>query len=238
VQYAGTRFAGWQVQPSAPTVQGLLQEALGRIVRHPVSLVGAGRTDAGAHARGQVASVRIESPLPEERLRRSLNGLLPPDIRVLELREAPAGFHALGAAIRREYRYEIVNAEVLSPFLHGFAHHVRAPLDCEALREAASRVIGEHDFEAFSSSDRGDVKTRRKIDISEWRVDGSLLVYRVAADGFVKGMVRALAGSFLEVGRGRRPAAWVDELLRSRDRALAGPCLPAHGLYLERVDYA
>lgn len=238
MQYAGTRYAGWQVQPGRGTVQGLLQECMARVLRHPVSLVGASRTDAGVHARGQVASARTPSDLPVGRLRRSLNGLLPPDIRVLEVSEAPESFHALGSAVRREYRYEIVNAETLPPFRYGFALHVRARLDRGRLREGAGFLLGEHDFAGFASADRGGASTRRRIEASEWREEGDLLVYRVAADGFVRGMVRTLVGSLLEVGRGRREPEWMEALLRSRDRGLAGACVPACGLYLERVDYA
>jgi tRNA pseudouridine38-40 synthase len=238
VQYAGTRYAGWQVQPGQATIQGLLQGVMQRIVGHPVKILGASRTDAGVHARGQVASVRTESELPVGRLRRSLNALLPPDIRVLDLAEAAADFHALGRAVRREYRYEIVNGEVLSPFRHGFAYHVRAPLDRSRLGEAAARILGEHDFAGFADSDRGPARTLRRVEVSEWREQEDLLAYRVVADGFVKGMVRALVGTFLDVGRGRRPPAWVDTVLEKRERALAGPSVPACGLYLQRVDYA
>ncbi len=238
VQYAGTRYAGWQVQPAGATVQGVLQACLSRVVRHPVTIVGASRTDSGAHARGQVASVRTDSTLEARRLRRSLNGLLPPDIRVLEVEEAEPRFHALGGALRREYRYEIVNGETISPFRHALALHLRAPLDRARLREAAQRVLGEHDFAGFASSDRGEVRTRRKVAISEWVEERDLLIYRIVADGFVRGMVRALVGSILEVGRGRRDAGWIDALLAGRDRRLAGPCVDACGLYLEKVDYA
>lgn len=238
VAYAGTRYAGWQIQPGRQTVQGVLQVCVERVVRHPVKVVGASRTDSGAHASGQVASLRTSSNLPADRLRSSLNGVLPPDIRVFELVDAPEEFHALGKAVRREYHYLVANGEVLSPFRNGFAHWVRAPLDRGLLREAARRILGEHDFAGFAGADRGDVRTRRRVEISDWGEEEDLLRYRVVADGFVRGMVRALVGTFLEVGRGRRHPDWVDEILRARDRRLAGPCVPAHGLYLRRVDYA
>ena len=238
VQYAGTRYAGWQLQPSSPTIQGALEKSLGTVVRHPVRLVGASRTDAGAHARGQVASVRVEAELSIERLQHSMNALLPHDIRVVELRDAPPRFHALSDAHRREYRYVIVNASYLSPFRHGFAHLVRAPLDFGRLQEAAGRVVGEHDFTGFSSADRGEVRTRRRVEVSEWLRQEEALVYRVVADGFLRGMVRALVGTFVDVGRGLREAHQIDAILAERDRRKAGPCVPACGLFLERVEYA
>jgi tRNA pseudouridine38-40 synthase len=238
VQYAGTRYAGWQLQPGIPTIQGELEKSLGTVVRHPVRVVGASRTDSGAHARGQVASVRVESELPAERIRRSLNALLPHDIRVAAVREAPPGFHALSDALRREYQYVVVNASYLSPFRHGFAHLVHAPLDFERMQAAAARVIGEHDFTGFSSAERGEVRTRRRVEVSEWLRREEALVYRVAADGFVRGMVRALVGTFLDIGRGALEVERIDLVLRERDRRRAGPCAPACGLFLERVEYA
>lgn len=238
VQYAGTRYAGWQLQPGVPTIQGALEKSLGTVVRHPVRLVGASRTDAGAHARGQVASVRVDSELQAGRIRHSLNALLPHDIRVMELRDAPQNFHALSDALRREYRYVVVNGTCLSPFRHGFAHLVRVPLDFGRLQEAAGRVVGEHDFSGFSSADRGEVRTRRRVEISEWLRQEEALVYRVVADGFLRGMVRALVGTFLDVGRGLREVQRIDAILAARDRRQAGPGVPACGLFLERVEYA
>jgi tRNA pseudouridine38-40 synthase len=237
VQYAGTRYAGWQLQPGVPTIQGALEQSLSTVVRHPVRLVAASRTDAGAHARGQVASVRVDTELPNGRIQHSLNALLPHDIRVAELLDAPDDFHALSDAVRREYRYVIVNGTYLSPFRHGFAHLVRVPLELDRLREAAGRVVGEHDFTGFSSADRGEVRTLRRVEVSEWMRQEEALVYRVVADGFLRGMVRALVGTFVDVGRGLRKVSRIDAILAQRDRRQAGPCVPACGLFLERVEY-
>ncbi|MEE9231652.1 MAG: tRNA pseudouridine(38-40) synthase TruA [Acidobacteriota bacterium] len=238
VQYAGSRYSGWQRQPGQTTIQGALEERLQQILRHPVKLVGASRTDAGVHARGQVASLITTSQLEPDRLRRSLNSLLPHDIGVMEIEVVADDFHALGSARGREYRYEIVNAPVTSPFLHGFAHPVRVPLDLERLRRAAARIIGEHDFTGFADADRGPVRTLRKVQTSEWCKDGDLLTYRVVADGFVKGMIRALVGTFIDVGRDRWGEDRIEKILRERDRSLCGPAAPACGLYLQRVYYA
>jgi len=182
--------------------------------------------------------VRTDSDVPLDRLRRSVNSLLPHDIRVMQIEEAAGDFHALASARRREYHYEIVNAPVLPPFRHGFAHQVRAPLDRDRLQRAARQILGEHDFSGFAAADRGAVRTRRKVQASEWLEAADLLTYRIVADGFVKGMVRALVGTFIDIGRGRGEVSWVDDILRLRDRGLAGPTAPACGLYLHRVYYA
>lgn len=234
----GTRYSGWQRQPGRPTVQGVLEERLQQILRHPVKLVGASRTDAGVHARGQVASLHTNAQLEPERLRRSLNSLLPHDIGVMEVEMVAHDFHALGSARGREYRYEIINAPVISPFFHGFVHPVRIPLELERLQRAAARIVGEHDFTGFADADRGPVRTLRKVRASEWCKDGDLLTYRVVADGFVKGMVRALVGTFIDVGRGRWDEDRVEQILQERDRSLSGPAAPACGLYLQQVYYA
>ncbi len=238
MQYAGTHYAGWQKQPDQPTIQGVLQDRLEQILRHPARLVAASRTDAGVHARGQVASLLTHSELPVLRLRRSLNSLLPPEIRVTAVEEAPAEFHALRCARLREYRYEIVNGEVLSPFRHGFALQVRVPLDRDRMEEAARAILGEHDFTGFADADRGPARTWRHIEISEWITREELLCYRVVADGFVKGMVRSLVGTLIEIGRGRWEPKWMQHVLTERKRCLAGPSVPACGLYLQRVEYA
>ncbi len=237
MQYAGTCYSGWQRQPGRPTIQGVLEERLEQILRHPIKLVGASRTDAGVHARGQVASLHTTSELEPERLRRSLNSLLPHDIGVMEMEIVAHDFHALGSARGREYRYEIANAPVTSPFLHGFAHPVRVPLELDRLQRAAARIIGEHDFAGFADADRGPVCTLRKVQTSEWSREGDLLTYRVVADGFVRGMVRALVGTFIDVGRGRWNEDRIDQILQEQDRSLSGPAAPACGLYLQKVYY-
>jgi len=238
LEYAGTRYAGWQVQPALPTVQGEILARLRRLFDDETLLVaGAARTDAGVHARGQVASFSSERFRDPRRLRRALNGLLPDDIAVASVEIVESGFHARRSATGRIYRYQIATGEVLSPFLAPFVHHFRAAIDIEAMRRAAALLLGEHDFSAFRAA--GDVSTTpvKTIRRSEVGREGSLAVYTIEGSSFLQHMVRTIAGSLLDVGRGHRPAEWVAETLASRDRSTAGPTLPARGLCLESVLY-
>jgi tRNA pseudouridine38-40 synthase len=239
LEYIGTRYAGWQIQPGLPTVQGEVQDRLRRILADPdLRLAGAARTDAGVHARGQVASFSTVRERDPVRLRSALNRLLPPDIGVLDAAAALEGFHARRSATARVYRYQVAEGEYLSPFLAPFAHHVRSPLDAAAMAEAAARLAGEHDFSSFRAA--GDVSSTpvKTLLRSEVARAGGVVVYVVEGTSFLQHMVRTIAGTLVEVGRGRRPPAWIDEVLGARDRARAGPTLPAHGLCLETVRYA
>jgi len=238
IQYVGTRYAGWQVQAGPPTVQGEILSRLRRLFDEPDLLIaGAARTDAGVHARGQVASFASEKEWAPARLRRALNGLLPDDISVVAAEIAPPGFHARRSATGRIYRYQIATGEILSPFLAPFADHYRSGLDVEAMQRAAACLLGEHDFSAFRAA--GDVsatpvKTLRRSDVTR---EGEIVAYTVEGTSFLQHMVRTIAGSLLDVGRGHRHPEWLAEVLRSRNRALAGPTSPARGLFLDRVLY-
>jgi tRNA pseudouridine38-40 synthase len=239
LEYDGTDFEGWQVQPGARRcVQGVLEAALARLAEGPVAVFGAGRTDAGVHAWGQVASVRAASRLDPPTLRRALNALLPRDLAVRELEAAPAGFHARRDARSKLYVYRLWNAPQRSPLRERFALHVPAPLDLAALRTGAEALVGTRDFASFRAaggSGRTSVRTLSRI---EWLGEpGDELRLEVEGTGFLRHMVRNLVGTLLEVGRGRRPAGTLSALLEARDRRLAGPTAPAHGLTLVRVDY-
>ncbi len=238
LEYVGTRFAGWQVQPAQPTVQGELIDRLRRLFDDPeLEVAGAARTDAGTHARGQVASFTSARIWDPGRLRYALNRILPEDIGVVECSLEEARFHARRSATGRIYRYQIVTGDTLSPFMAPYAHHHRADLDARAMAEGAACLVGEHDFSSFRAA--GDVSTTPVKTI--WRSDvlreGSLVIYTVAGTSFLQHMVRAIAGTLVEVGRGRRPPAWIGEVLAARDRGAAGPTLPARGLFLEQVLY-
>jgi len=238
LEYDGTRFSGWQVQPSLPTVQGELLSRLRRLFDEPGLLVaGAARTDAGTHALGQVASFSSGKEWDPVRLRRALNRLLPDDISVAEAAVVPDGFHARRSATGRVYRYQIATGDHLSPFIAPFAHHFHAPLNDAAMAEGASHLLGEHDFSSFRAA--GDVSATRVKTIrrSEVARSGALIGYTVEGSSFLQHMVRAIAGTLLEVGRGRRPPAWVKDVLEARNREAAGPTLPAKGLCLDRVLY-
>jgi tRNA pseudouridine38-40 synthase len=237
--YDGSEFFGWQVQPDRVTVQGELRDALARVTGELVLPQGAGRTDAGVHALGQVASVALAAPIPEANLLRALNRTLPPSVRVLEARRVDPDFHARHSARGKTYEYRIDRREICPPWLARYVYAYSAPLDVDAMKRAAGRIVGEHDFASFAAGETepGPRGTVRTVVSSEWsQVDG-LLVYRVRGDGFLHHMVRNLVGTFLEVGRGNFLEAEIEGILAARSRAAAGPTAPARGLFLVRVEY-
>jgi tRNA pseudouridine38-40 synthase len=237
VAYVGTRFAGWQVQPDRPTIQGVLEDRLSRMLREPVRLAGAGRTDAGVHALAQVASFTTGCRVPLDGLRRGLNARLPIDIRALAAEEVADGFHARSDARGKEYRYRFSRAEVVSPFVAPFVTPVADPLDLPAMHEAARALEGRHDFTSFVPAGCTIEDRVRTVTESRLREDGDELVYTVRGEGFLRHMVRTMAGTLLEVGRGRIRPSELATILAARDRRRAGPCAPARGLSLVRVFY-
>jgi tRNA pseudouridine38-40 synthase len=235
IGYDGTDFRGWQRQPDGRTVQGVLEEAVFKVTRKRTVVHGAGRTDAGVHALGQVASIRGVFKLTDEVLFRALNAVLPADVRVFTLGEAPPGFHARRSARSKLYRYRIVHAPQASPLDRRYVLHWPYPLKLGAMREAARLFVRTADFTAFSSNrDRSPVRT---VTRSELRRSGDEIVYTVEAQGFLRYMVRTIVGTLLEVGRGRIRPADIEAIFGNRDRSLAGPTAPARGLTLVRVDY-
>ena len=239
LSYDGTRLVGWQRQAEGESVQGVLEDALARFEGAPVTVHGAGRTDAGVHALGQVASVEVSFAHDTATLTRALNAQLPEDVRVLSVEEAAPGFHARFSARSKSYRYCIRNSAVASPFERAYAWHVPQPLDIDAMQQASSRLLGRHDFSSFRSIGTDVPDAVRTLHTSELMTgdDGSLLTYEVSGDGFLRHMVRAIVGTLVEVGRGWRAPAQMDALLQARDRARAGATAPPHGLFLVRVDY-
>ena len=235
--YDGTDFAGWQVQPDSPTVQGLVREACTRILGEPVKLTGASRTDAGVHALRQVASFTTGSSLDPARLTRGLNALLPDAVRVLDAREAPAGFDARRSAFGKRYLYVIDRARVAHPLLRRVAWHPRFALDVEVMRSALASIRGKHDFSAFCASPgRGRTPTCT-VRSARLVARGMRLAILLSADSFLHHMVRNIVGSLVEVGRGARTSSWMSELLAVRDRTRSGPTAPPQGLVLLRVLY-
>ncbi|HMB68155.1 MAG TPA: tRNA pseudouridine(38-40) synthase TruA [bacterium] len=233
LEYDGTEFAGWQVQPSERTVQGELKEALETVLRHPVRVTGAGRTDAGVHALGQVVS--LESPEDVAAARRSLNGVLPDDVVVREAVAAPDGFHARYDAVRRHYRYRLHRGA--TAVHRRFAWEVRPEPDPEAMRAAAVRLTGHRDFASLASGTEPDETTECRLERVEVRERGAFLDVEVTANRFLRKMVRTMVGTLLEVGWGKQPPEWIDEVLAGRDRRLAGPVIPPTGLFLSGVEY-
>ncbi len=238
--YDGTEFYGWQVQPDLPTIQGALQQALELIEGAPVHVAGAGRTDAGVHALGQVAAFTLRNPLPVDNLRRALNRLLPPAIRVLEAEEVPLDFHPRYHARSKTYEYRIHRGEIVSPFERLYVYHYPYPLDEQRMMKAAPLLVGTHDFSAFATADKADQLGRSKVRTifsSELRRDGPLLIYTVRGDGFLKHMVRNIVGALLQVGRGNLSEEQLRCLVEAPRTMKAGPTVPPSGLFLVSVEY-
>jgi len=237
IEYDGTDFAGWQRQIGQRTVQGTLEDGVHTIVGERVEVRGAGRTDAGVHAAGQVASLALTSRIPAIGLMRGLNSLLPPDVAVIDAADADPSFDARFSARGKIYRYRIWNHFVRSPLHARTSWHCRRPLDLQAMRAAAAVLLGEHDFRGFRASDcdrRNTVRVIRRFDISK---QGAMVQIDVEATAFLKNMVRILAGTLADVGRGKRDQAAVLRALEMGDRAAGGVTAPARGLTMVQVIY-
>ena len=235
--YDGTAYAGWQIQPDVPTVQGTVLAAARAILRDPIRLIGASRTDAGVHALRQVASLSTDAALDAATIARALNATLPPDVRILAAEEAPLSFDARRSACGKRYAYVIDAAPVATPFLRRHAWHVPFALDLTAMRSALRHVRGTHDFSAFCAAPGRDAPPLchvRAVHVLRRRTQIALLI---SADRFLHHMVRNLVGSAVAVGRGTRTPAWLAEVLASRDRTRAAATAPAQGLTLVRVLY-
>ena len=237
LEYDGTDYHGWQLQPDARTLQGVLETALATVLRHPVRVAASGRTDAGVHALGQVATFRTDQSVEARDLRRSLNALTPPDVAVREITAVPDTFDARRHATARVYEYRIWTQPWRSAFWHRFTWHVSRSLDLGAMRFAAAALAGRHDFSAFRASDCDADTAVREVFHSGFTETEGLCVYRVEANAFLKHMVRAIVGTLVEVGTGQRPAEDVARVLASRQRARAGQTAPPQGLVLVSVRY-
>jgi tRNA pseudouridine38-40 synthase len=241
--YDGTEFHGWQVQPGLKTVQGMLADAVARVTGCRLLPQGSGRTDAGVHALAQVASCTIDAAIPTANLPTALNDVLPAAVRVLSVEEVVPEFHARKSAKAKTYRYRVLRSPVCPPFLARYVYHHPYPLDEEAMRAAATVVVGEHDFTSFAAVDpeRGGeqeaISNLRTIYASEWRREGEEFVYTVRGKGFLHHMVRNLVGTFLMVGKGTLDVPGLRRILELRDRSAAGNTAPAGGLYLVAVEY-
>jgi tRNA pseudouridine38-40 synthase len=266
VAYDGTDFVGWQRQAAGVSIQGVLEDALRELDERDVTVVGAGRTDAGVHALAQVAAFALERARPADAIVRALNARLPETVRVLAAEEVPPSFHPQFDARAKRYRYRIWNGDVLPPFERLYAWHVPGALDVGAMERAARVLEGEHDFAAFRSTGSDVETTVRRIFSSGLRTadcgprfdygfpaidsqstirnesanrnpQSAVLEYDIAGNGFLRHMVRAIVGSLVEVGRGRRPPDWIASVLQSRERGCAGRSAPARGLFLVGIDY-
>ena len=238
IEYDGTRYVGWQVQPNGPSIQAEVERALATLRKVAVRVTAAGRTDAGVHALGQVVSFPEERPLPPEAYWKGMNALLPADIAVREAGIEPDGFDARRSARGKRYRYRLENGPTRAPLSRQLAWQHFRPLDVAAMRAGAARLIGRHDFAAFQASNcqcEHAVRDLRRLDVVG--ETGGRIDFVVEATAFVKHMVRNLVGTLVEVGQGKRTPASIDELLASRDRTKAGPTAPPQGLCMEEVFY-
>ena len=246
LEYDGTPFVGWQVQALGVSVQGRLTEAIRKFSGETVSVRAAGRTDAGVHALGQVAGFSLERSIEPNAVLRALNARLPDAVRVLSAGAVDASFHPRFSARQKRYEYRIWNAPVADPFERRYAWHIHDPIDVDAMHAAAAMFEGRHDFAAFQSAGSAATTTERTIfksTLSAAGVDvrggesGRLITYEISGDGFLRHMVRAIVGTLVEVGRGRRRPEWIGEVIASADRGAAGPTAPPDGLFLVGVSY-
>lgn len=237
IEYAGTRYAGWQRQDSAPSVQAEVEAALARIADHPVEVTCAGRTDAGVHALAQVAHFDTPATRPMRGWALGANTHLPPDVAVLWAVPVADDFHARFSALARSYRYVILNRTTRSAVLRERTCWWHAPLDAARMHAAAQSLVGEHDFSSFRAAECQSRVPVRRLERIAVRRDGEFVVLEVTANAFLHHMVRNIAGTLLEVGEGTRPVEWVAEVLAARDRTVSGPTAPASGLYFAAVRY-
>ncbi len=237
LEYDGTNYCGWQIQNGQDSIQARIEAALELIFSAPVRLYAAGRTDAGVHARGQVATLRQPRPFDAGELKRALNATLPYDIVVLDAAEVSDNFDPRRDARLRVYEYRVLNRTTRSAFEHRFAWLVRDLLDLDALNDAAREFIGEHDFAAFRTLGTELKSTVRRVDVSQWRREGETLTYRIEATGFLRHQVRTMVGAMIEAGRHKLTPGDVRALLASRDRAHAPAAVPPSGLFLVEVRY-
>jgi tRNA pseudouridine38-40 synthase len=237
LEYDGADYHGWQVQPERATVQGALEGALATILGERVRVEAAGRTDAGVHARGQVAAFSTERAVDCARLQRGVNALCGPGIVAREMGPVAEDFDPRRDARGRRYEYRIRNAPWPCPFTWRHAWHVHRPLDTSAMERAAASLVGEHDFSSFRAADCDAENPVRRVFESTWEAAGDDIVYRVAATAFLRHMVRNVVGTLVEVGTGERALDDFLALLPARDRTRAGATAPPHGLCLVRVEY-
>jgi tRNA pseudouridine38-40 synthase len=235
LEYDGTDFVGWQVQPNGRSVQEELERALAQILQHTITTYAAGRTDSGVHARGQVVNVKTQKAIVPEILHKSLNALLPDDVAVLSVEEVPEHFHARYSAVARRYRYFIAQRPLA--VMRRFVWPLQYPLSFELMNSCAASIVGEHDFQSFCKAEAEVDHYRCTVKHASWIQKDGLVVFDITANRFLHGMVRALVGTMVDVGRGYTPYEDFERIIVARDRRAAGMAAPAKGLFLEEVFY-
>ncbi len=238
LQYDGTNYAGWQIQPDVKTVQGVLKNAVETLVDHQVKLYGASRTDAGVHALGQVAAFKTEKSHSLNTIKKGLNAILPEDIRVVDVEEVDSSFHPRFDAKGKTYRYRFFIGEVVPPFERLYCYHIKGKVDIDKMMSAANFFVGEKDFSSFRDSMCTAKNPVKKIKVSKFNLlNNGFLEYIITGDSFLHHMVRNIAGTLLWIGKGKIETDFLPHLFEKKDRTLAGPTLDAKGLFLERVYY-
>lgn len=242
VAYDGTAYCGWQIQPGKKTIEGVLHHCISELTGEAVEVIGASRTDSGVHALGNIAVFDTNSPIPAEKFSYALNQRLPEDIRIREAKEVDQAFHPRHCESRKTYEYRIYNGPFPLPTRRLYTHFTYLPLNTELMRQGAAFLVGEHDFKSFCSADTQAKTTVRRIDSIEVREEGAAqpdreIVIRVTGRGFLYNMVRIIAGTLMEVGRGQMPPERVKEILEACDRQAAGPTAPACGLTLMEYEF-
>lgn len=237
IAYDGTRYCGWQLQPGKPTVEAELNRALSELLREEITVIGASRTDSGVHALGNVAVFDTESRIPAEKIAQAVNQYLPEDIRVQSSEETAADFHPRRCVSRKTYEYQILNRRIALPTERFYSSFVYYILDVDLMRRAAAYLLGEHDFKSFCSVKTQAMDTVRTIYSLEVDKIGDRITITVTGSGFLYNMIRIIAGTLMEVGRGAYPPETVRDMLAGQDRSLAGPTAPAQGLTLMKIEY-
>lgn len=237
VAYDGTRYHGWQVQQNSETIEGVLNRCLSALLQETIEVIGASRTDAGVHALGNVAVFDTQTRIPAEKIAYALNVRLPEDIRIQESKEVDSTFHPRHCDSRKTYEYRIYNAPFPMPTERLYSHFSYTPLDIGRMQDAAAHLVGTHDFKSFCSVDAQVESTVRQVDYVEVCKKGNLITIRVTGRGFLYNMVRIMAGTLMEVGRGRIGPQEIVRILEAKDRAAAGPTAPACGLTLVKYEF-
>ncbi|MBQ5348057.1 MAG: tRNA pseudouridine(38-40) synthase TruA [Ruminococcus sp.] len=238
ISYDGKSFHGWQIQKNGITVQEVFQNALKEVVGEYRDLKGCSRTDSGVHANMYCISVKIEHPIPTQRVKPALNKWLPPEVVCLDCREVPLDFHARYNCRSKQYVYKIWNSDTRNPFLNGYALFYRYKLDEKLLNESAQAFVGKHDFTSFCTLDKREIGDFvRDVKMFKVERDGNMVTMTVEADGFLYNMVRIMAGTLLEIASGKIPADGISDIIEKKDRAFAGATAPGCGLYLNKVNY-
>ena len=238
IAYDGTDYCGFQVQPNAVSVEGLLNEALSKIAGHPLTILGASRTDAGVHAEGQRASFFLEGRIPTDHICNAVNGLLPNDIVVVAAEEVPMDFHCRHDAVGKHYRYTIRNTALPSPFDRNYAYHFPGKLDTDRMKEAIPLFLGEHDFRAFTAANSGRTDFVRRLDLITANTSNDCIYLDFWGGGFLYKMVRNIAGTLLYVGLGKMKAEDIPKIILEKDHVKTGLTLPPYGLYFNEIYYS